>query len=651
MSRYKNPPSEGRSLRSIRGDSPAEENLFVEKSPASSIRRNITANDKDDDDFELFSMSSNKGGSTNSFLNVLKKNNPTPSSEQQQKQSSAEKFHQTNLQPFLKKRVYISGDQELKKSTPNQETDKRKSISTEKEFDWKANLDQILDDKSATIDFVAKRISDNDFDSYLENPDKDEEESKGSKSLKEIRSKNVLTYTYTKKPSDSGRNYVPSKEDEENKKYSAYEDWRILDTVDQLLMNEGKTALASRTLWANIKDPSTGKKLLDDKRSSESMRERYKRHLSWLDDDAKEQLAAFAKKHGSAEMKNYYSIIKKVEGVKQLVAISKQPYYDPDTSKFRNNRRSDDDYEFSKMSNQNNRLERGELEEDFAEDDYPGLGLGQSFGRNTNTRQEEEFEFDNEENSRTKKSFKPKSPPKSASEKSGKFLIAKMLQEGQGQRQDAISDDIENFGGGEEDIYPTFGNQKQTIKNFIEVSADEEVKTDSDIIVLEESVRSKKRRREDPTNPEQSQTPEDLILKKVKLTIDYDKKALRPSNVFQQRKPLDQEFIIDENLMIYVDLESENREFIIEESAWLKGLKRLSIQYQVDLESLKETSRKVSDDLDDLERYLESKDAMILWTEEEDQDLLQNNQTALKYLKLLKGQERIQKRIQYLQDF
>ena len=627
MSKYKNPPSEGRSLRAIRGDvslstnSPAPE----EKSPALSARRNIPANDKNDDDFELLSMSSNKGGSTtNNFLNVLKKNNQG-SAEQHQKQPSGDKFNQTNIQSFMKKRVYISGDQE-KQEKKNQDT--RKSI--EKEFDWKANLDQILDDEETKVNFVAKRISDNnDFDPFLEN--EEEEESKGSKSLKEIRNKNPVTYTYRKPAADTTRNYLPTKEDEESKKYSAWEDWRILDTVDQLLMHNGKTAVQSKNLWMSIIDPSTGRKLLDGKRSSESMRERYKRHLIYLDDDDKEQLNEFAKKHGASEMKNHYSIIKKFEGERKLVAISKQVNYDYDA----NNRR-----------NSNQRLERGALEDDFAEDGY--------YGRDASAprqQEEDEFDFDNEENSRTKKNFKPKSPPKSASDKSGKNLIAKMLQEKQ--RQEVLDDDIESFND-EEDIFPTFGNKQSNPpkKNFIEVNEDsEEVKTDSDIIVVEKSSRSKKRQREDISNPEQSQTPEDLILKKVKLTIDYDKKALRPSNVFQERKPLDKEFVIDENLMIYVDVEAENREFIIEEPVLVKGLRRLCSQYQIDFETLQETSKQVSDDLDDLERYLESKDAMILWTEEEDQDLLQNNQTALKYLKLLKGQERIQKRLEYLQDY
>jgi len=250
----------------------------------------------------------------------------------------------------------------------------------------------------------------------------------------------------------------------------------------------------------------------------------------------------------------------------------------------------------------------------------------------------EEFDFDFEgENSRTTKNFKPKSPPKSASsDKNPKNLIARMLQ---GQEQEQSNND-EEF---EDIIYPTFGKQQSpSPPEFLEVSEDDE-----EIKQVQEQRKSKKRRREDGNA---NGIYEELILKKVKLTIDYDKKALCPSNVFQQRKPIEKELIFNENIMIYVDEEEENRDFIIEEPLFVKALKRLSHLYQVSLETLYETSRQVSDDLEDLEKYLQTQDPNILWNEEEDQDVLQNNQTALKYLRLLKGPERVQKRIQYLQE-
>jgi len=393
MSKYQNQSSEGRGQKPSKSgdqsnfsDSSTEEQAFAKlknpsKSP-SSMRKNLSnvpISEKEDDDFELFSASSNKG-STNNFLTALKKNNQPA----EQKSPVPEKHHQTSLQSFLKKRVYISGDQASKPQTNTAKPQSRDKQNDDQEFDWKKDLDKILDDDTTKISFVARQISDKDFANFLENQQQgskrnqeEDEESKGAKSLKEIRSKN--SFAFTKKPSTEriySRNKTsesveesPIKEDKTpRREYSAYEDWRILDTIDQLVMNEGKTALNSRTLWATIKDPLTGRKLLDDKRSSESMRDRHKRYLSWLDDDAKERLEKFAKQNSLEDMKNCYCIIKKVDGAKKLVSISKNTNANANTEQV--DHKASNRIYTRNDEQKTTRFETGNLEESFNDDDF-----------------------------------------------------------------------------------------------------------------------------------------------------------------------------------------------------------------------------------------------------------------------------------------
>ena len=57
----------------------------------------------------------------------------------------------------------------------------------------------------------------------------------------------------------------------------------------------------------------------------------------------------------------------------------------------------------------------------------------------------------------------------------------------------------------------------------------------------------------------------------------------------------------------------------------------------------------VSWDLEDLEEYLETGDEKILWNHQEDEDLLNKNATALRYLKILKGEARMKRRREFLE--
>lgn len=58
--------------------------------------------------------------------------------------------------------------------------------------------------------------------------------------------------------------------------------------------------------------------------------------------------------------------------------------------------------------------------------------------------------------------------------------------------------------------------------------------------------------------------------------------------------------------------------------------------------------RRVTFDLHDLETYLRDGNDYLLWNDEEDYDLSMGNQTAIVYLRKIKGDRRVEKRLKAL---
>ena len=89
----------------------------------------------------------------------------------------------------------------------------------------------------------------------------------------------------------------------------------------------GLRGILSPKRWEVIKDPRTDLKLLNGSRSSESMRERYKRHLISLNSEDLKEFDKFAKSHSEEDMKLYALGFTKREEVK-----SPQIWVPPDSS-------------------------------------------------------------------------------------------------------------------------------------------------------------------------------------------------------------------------------------------------------------------------------------------------------------------------------
>jgi len=77
-------------------------------------------------------------------------------------------------------------------------------------------------------------------------------------------------------------------------------------------------------------------------------------------------------------------------------------------------------------------------------------------------------------------------------------------------------------------------------------------------------------------------------------------------------------------------------------------LKRYSEEYDLPLDEVIEDFNNLSCDIKDLEQFLKTKDITLLWTNQEDNDLLDNNSTALRYLIKIKGPIRVNKRRDFL---
>ena len=94
----------------------------------------------------------------------------------------------------------------------------------------------------------------------------------------------------------------------------------------------------------------------------------------------------------------------------------------------------------------------------------------------------------------------------------------------------------------------------------------------------------------------------------------------------------------------------EEDEIDWEKESELRALSTLSKDYNVNFKDILELFQKVSFDLDDLKEYLDTSNENLLWTSEQDNDLLNGDPTAIKYLTEAKGEDRIAKRRQYLME-
>jgi hypothetical protein len=433
------------------------------------------------------------------------------------------------------------------------------------------------------------------------------------------------------------------------KEYSAYEDWRILETVESQIPEGSKI---SRSFWNTIDDPLTGKRLLEGKRTSESLRDRYKRYIASLDEVGKETLREFAQNNDTETMKKYHCLFKKVGGLKQFVGVSDQLNYNPERMQRKTpyGTKSTKEKEEQKTT-KSRRKNVGQVEKDFEEEGNPQM-------------EQEIAEFEDDIIEVTErditfaapvktKQFEVQRPsaqqanqrkPNNAT--STRTIIRDHVIPVQQQRVGGVRQERRALADFDGEDFPDFEMIQPELQEF--VSLDE--------------MKRKNNKRKVPKDDNYEAVVNTVApavhreMKKVRITSQYDDSSLQLNNVFSVRKQGYQSRNGDEgNLMVLVDLNKGFRQFVRENpeeeedrEVEKRKLKKLSEKYKIPFNEIVIIFGKVSSDYADLEEFLKRKDAKLLWTDEEDSDLLENNHTAIKYLKILKGDERVDRRVNYL---
>ena len=140
------------------------------------------------------------------------------------------------------------------------------------------------------------------------------------------------------------------------------------------------------------------------------------------------------------------------------------------------------------------------------------------------------------------------------------------------------------------------------------------------------------------------------------LTKDMEKFEQKNKMISTQR--LKTHTDINFNICICVDYDQESRKFVREEiqSAFPNSedqleqpkLSNIANKYEISMNEALRFFNATSSSYDDLEEYLQTKNTDILWDIEDDYQIIQNNPTVLRYLKKIKGEDRVEKRKKYL---
>jgi len=393
---------------------------------------------------------------------------------------------------------------------------------------------------------------------------------------------------------------------------------------------------------------------LDGKRTSESMRDRYKRYIASLDDVGKDTLKEFAQNNDLETMKKYHCIFKKVGGLKQFMGVSDQLNYNPDriqrkTPYGTKSQKEEQKADQKASTKRGGRKTAGQVERDFEEETFEHQ-MEEELGE----LEDDLFEIDEREITFAT------SEVRQAPVKTKQFEVQRPSQDMASKRKPNATSTRTII---RDDVAPVKRQERRAPARvepeFIEDFEEEGVPVIEDFVSIDEAKRRALKRkvpRDDNYEAVISSVAPTMHreMKKVRITTHYDDSSLQLNDVFRDRKHGKPTKNVDQdNLMVLVDLSKGFRQFVREpeedeREVENRKLRKLAEKYKIAFNEVVLIFRRVSYDYADLEEFLKRKDAKLLWTEEEDSDLLENNYTAIKYLKILKGEERVQKRMNYL---
>lgn len=154
---------------------------------------------------------------------------------------------------------------------------------------------------------------------------------------------------------------------------------------------------------------------------------------------------------------------------------------------------------------------------------------------------------------------------------------------------------------------------------------------------------------------------EEQEFKILKEDWQYETMSLTVNETFKSRK-FEAPFEYDPNLSLYVDFSQGFRQFVKESTEAVAPQSKIASnnkwgrlsnyakEYNYSFEDILTIFNSVSCDAKDLEAYLETEDRTLLWTSQEDKDLVANNPIAMRYLIKIKGPKRIASRREYLKE-
>jgi hypothetical protein len=449
------------------------------------------------------------------------------------------------------------------------------------------------------------------------------------------------------------------KEDEQitkRREYNVYEDWRILEAIEDFIKKNGMKGATSKNLWIRLNDPQTELPLLLGQRSSESMRERYKRQLVRLNAEEIEVVRIFAKEHTIDEMKCHQCLFTK----KKFMGIGTGPISSP----FKSSRKVlYSIVRFPVNTEKNGQLERSRQNSEKK----PMEQKFQTLLREKNKKSGSSNKF---EKTRTSlcdgtSSFHERIKNKqiislsSSHEEPGENSISNNLSEIERlvhqptskkekklrYRIDPDNDEIEFW-------------QKKKVKQALYSSPEENWIPSEDI--NENTNRFPKRnfnRRNEGETEDDDEMGEVAQKRKEKgrKPSYYPRKEFY-EEVDSQDSELEEKKGEDLNIMIYANYEEGFREFLKEkpdkEDLKVKTeeirLVKLAKKYNIPLDQALKLFDQVSCDYSDLEEYLNTGNQNILWSKDDDHGLIIECAITMRYLKKLKGEKRIERRKDYL---
>ena len=431
----------------------------------------------------------------------------------------------------------------------------------------------------------------------------------------------------------------------EKKGYSLYEDWRILESVDFFTYLNGRGSFKiSKSQFKDLIDPRTGEKVLSEERGDESMKERYKRKLKYLTEKDRKEIRKFAADHKEAEMRRHYCLFKRSNDGMTFVKISNKPVLEETQGKRRTldpvpyKHEPKDEEGGGKVDQLWDYVVREEKKQERGRSYEPGRAKRTQYVISDESDQEDgeddvKYVEVNEQPRRVEPRVRDrkKQSPRLKYMNEEPILLNNSYRQGTRRRYEQES--IEELAEEEQVLRARTFNRERYLP------------------VLPKTIKQAKA--SSMLAPRVGNARNQSLSQNFKVNAQQNSEAM-----YHKGRKTQREQDVDFSIWIYVDCDQGERKFMKEEEqlVWSDSenqLKRLRLRkiakkYQIELNDALRLFHATSGDYDDLEEYLITQNGDFLWNEKDDHEVINNNLVALKYMKRIKGEERVQKRRAYL---